>query len=1283
MIKCKILTSLFIVVILETFVIWKIPEAKAAEYTLADLEQQITDALDWLDRMVYIEINSTHAVATDTPQLSFRVRLPSGNYSISGKETERLTTNLPPQPDRNKITGGGFCEGTGMLNRISNPPGMNASLFCNNAMVYRFDLDGDQNVDDLTLYVEYATINATWTMLYGEVTATAVSGNYDLILDQSDLVIDNIAVGKKFTRYKQYGWPGCRYTIRPTVKGLADLYYNLATISCPWLGGQTYQQYRGVNYTDRAMKLYRTWYESGYIIDRFDGHYGVTTNERPFPEIHGGIPANPDLIMERWWLHLYDTTSYYINSPTEDWYNYTNIPTMNGRESPYVLRHSVVSRHVMPENEEWVNVPFKCSDTQFIFPYKSRTGFEGARNAYIANGFTFDLTTFQKIPWIEIFPGPEGDVCLGIGTDAKSIRACHDMYKYGKDVPYGLSKLKGFIDHGLSTWDGKGVAFDRVDTAFGYGLLGWPYPAYGTHNTATFGNALIQYYKITGDKYYIEQADEVVGVLTMLQNKLGKPIYSRSLSQEYYMAEYVGSFLPGYAVAYSFGQQNIYTAGWVDLIYTVLKYLNVFEEDPQPLTYPCLGNAEVTIPAVWTLIEYRTLNRIPKVPAIPDYVLSTENVIVYTDHGGSWGGDGNVEICSDKLTSSHIGGETGNLWKHEGKVDRFRMWAASTSIGEAWSTIEYVWQFTLSQSVTNWRTKLYFTVPDAHGVVFTGGNSLGVWVELYNSAGKLIISEARTSIENLVGTAGYIKFYDNLTMLDSLSAGIYTIKLRFKCHAGGGRSFHLGYYKTIANPGLRRLPMGLEYFGYDCDPTNISEPVKYSLKIESIGPGTTSPLGVQTYTEGTVVNVTALPSEGKYFKYWIVNNTRLGIWHNYTKNPINLYMDHDYNLTAYFSDTTEPPPTEYMLKIVAISIPTGSLGGTTTPSPGVYNYTPGSNVQLTANMYEGFHFRYWLVTNSTDAKFLYSQSINLQISSDLTAIAYFALTKVKFAVVDSTTGNYLTSEIHDVNIYNVDHPENGWSIKQPIREGNYWSIYLASGTYNFRFYNIDGYCDKIEYNVVVNAVDEQSKTVYLFPVYFFPKTFSGGGGGFRYLRSEKMIFYAIISYSGEYTENYWIDINTLIYVQPSFNMTAQIKIVMHYATNYFPVIEIEAQNVAYVNFNITKLYQKYAEENYKEKLDTNHWTGFSVKTNKHLILEVSGFPYKPMEIWRVDEKGKTTEVKDWTWVSEKSAILMDKFSTVSLIFGTEPNSILPWINVLAIVILVSFAFALMRRYVEI
>jgi uncharacterized repeat protein (TIGR02543 family) len=74
--------------------------------------------------------------------------------------------------------------------------------------------------------------------------------------------------------------------------------------------------------------------------------------------------------------------------------------------------------------------------------------------------------------------------------------------------------------------------------------------------------------------------------------------------------------------------------------------------------------------------------------------------------------------------------------------------------------------------------------------------------------------------------------------------------------------------------------------------------VQYTLTISVVGSGTTDPaVGVYTYDEGTLVSVTATPDSGWLFDHWELDGGPAG-----SANPIEVTMDNDHSLTAFFTE---------------------------------------------------------------------------------------------------------------------------------------------------------------------------------------------------------------------------------------------------------------------------------------------------------------------------------------------------------------------------------------------
>jgi hypothetical protein len=73
---------------------------------------------------------------------------------------------------------------------------------------------------------------------------------------------------------------------------------------------------------------------------------------------------------------------------------------------------------------------------------------------------------------------------------------------------------------------------------------------------------------------------------------------------------------------------------------------------------------------------------------------------------------------------------------------------------------------------------------------------------------------------------------------------------------------------------------------------SIRDPI---LSISASWGGTTNPApGTYSYIYGTSVSVTAIPSSGYYFAYWVLDSTY------YYSNPITVTMTADHSLQAYF-----------------------------------------------------------------------------------------------------------------------------------------------------------------------------------------------------------------------------------------------------------------------------------------------------------------------------------------------------------------------------------------------
>ncbi|MEM3579656.1 MAG: PKD domain-containing protein [Candidatus Bathyarchaeia archaeon] len=108
----------------------------------------------------------------------------------------------------------------------------------------------------------------------------------------------------------------------------------------------------------------------------------------------------------------------------------------------------------------------------------------------------------------------------------------------------------------------------------------------------------------------------------------------------------------------------------------------------------------------------------------------------------------------------------------------------------------------------------------------------------------------------------------------------------------------------------------------------------YKLKIETTVGGTTNPApGTYTYAAGSLVQVTAIPSNGYVFDHWELNGTNVGTATTYT-----VTMNNNYVLKAFFK-TAPTPPTVSISPMTASILVGQQVTFTSTVSGGTPPYT--------------------------------------------------------------------------------------------------------------------------------------------------------------------------------------------------------------------------------------------------------------------------------------------------------------------------------------------------------
>jgi parallel beta-helix repeat protein len=127
------------------------------------------------------------------------------------------------------------------------------------------------------------------------------------------------------------------------------------------------------------------------------------------------------------------------------------------------------------------------------------------------------------------------------------------------------------------------------------------------------------------------------------------------------------------------------------------------------------------------------------------------------------------------------------------------------------------------------------------------------------------------------------------------------------------------------------------------NPYGSPPPPTYSLTITTTAGGTTNPPpGTYTYSQGQTVPVQATPNIGYVFAHWELDSTNVSL-----TNPISVLMDENHALHVVFVGMN------YTLQI------TTTVGGMTTPAPGLHTYMNGTEVAITAIPSNNYMFDHW------------------------------------------------------------------------------------------------------------------------------------------------------------------------------------------------------------------------------------------------------------------------------------------------------------------------------------
>lgn len=210
----------------------------------------------------------------------------------------------------------------------------------------------------------------------------------------------------------------------------------------------------------------------------------------------------------------------------------------------------------------------------------------------------------------------------------------------------------------------------------------------------------------------------------------------------------------------------------------------------------------------------------------------------------------------------------------------------------------------------------------------------------------------------------------------------------------------------------------------------------FDLRVESSGGGTTSPSGISSYKQGTVVTVSAIPANGYYFLEWRAGGPS-GI-----KLTNDATFQHTVNTDYYYYAVFEaegPAPTDQVL------IRTNSWrGGLTTPVSQYYD--KGSRVTINATPSAGYKFKEWRLNSETGT--LVSSNASYTFTANESA-TYWAIFEETGSGGDTHSVNLQASSDGSV-LYMVSHsvaPSTEQSVDQTLTTSSFSKNYsLPAGS---------------------------------------------------------------------------------------------------------------------------------------------------------------------------------------------------------------------------------------------
>ncbi|HML03684.1 MAG TPA: InlB B-repeat-containing protein [Candidatus Bathyarchaeia archaeon] len=202
-----------------------------------------------------------------------------------------------------------------------------------------------------------------------------------------------------------------------------------------------------------------------------------------------------------------------------------------------------------------------------------------------------------------------------------------------------------------------------------------------------------------------------------------------------------------------------------------------------------------------------------------------------------------------------------------------------------------------------------------------------------------------------------------------------------------------------------------------------------TLTINASSGGTTSPPpGNYTYPYMTNLAITAIPNSGYVFDHWVMNSGG----NSGNQNPTQFTINWNTTIQPIFENATSGPRT---LTIFSPS------NGTTSPTPGTYNYSYGENVSITAIPQNGAYFGGWFLDQASAGM---SNPITITMDSSHTLMANFTpkppstvqvtISPATGGTTNPAPGTYTYPAGNQARVTAI--PNSGWWLSYWLLDGN-------------------------------------------------------------------------------------------------------------------------------------------------------------------------------------------------------------------------------------------------------